>query len=67
MSLGNLQVKEISQNSKRCCESLNKTLHMISHQPSLGLYRIQENIYKILPKVTELHKQFRSENQKLEV
>ena len=44
--------RELEVKSKRCCDGVNKTLHIIVNEPSLGLYRIQQHVRKTIPKVT---------------
>ena len=44
--------RELEVKSKRCCDGVNKTLHIIANEPSLGLYRIQQHVRKTIPKVT---------------
>lgn len=39
---------------------------MISNNPSLGLYRIQENVHKMLPQLANSHLQLEKENAKIE-
>lgn len=43
--------KELDVKSKRCCDGINKTIHVIANEPSLGLFRIQQHVRKMLPKL----------------
>ena len=43
--------KDLEVKCKRCCDGINKTLHIIANEPSLGLYRIQQHVRKTLPKL----------------
>ena len=45
--------RELEVKSKRCCDGINKSLHTIANEPSLGLYRIQQHVRKTLPKLTD--------------
>jgi len=47
-----LAYRELEVKSKRCCDGINKTLHIIANEPSLGLYRIQQHVRKTMPKIT---------------
>ena len=44
--------ESLESKSKRCCDRINKTLHVIANEPSLGLYRIQEHVRKTIPKLS---------------
>lgn len=45
------QHKELDLKSKRCCETMNKSFHLIANEPSLGLYRLQQHVHKLVPKL----------------
>ena len=43
--------KDLEVKSKRCCDGINKTIHVIANEPSLGLFRIQQHVRKTMPKL----------------
>ena len=44
--------RDVDVKSKRCCDGVNKTIHVIANEPSLGLYRIQQHVRKTIPKLS---------------
>ena len=59
--------KQLEEKCKRCCDGMNKTLHTITNNPSLGLFRIQQNIHKMLPIVSHTHTNIKKQNDDLKV
>jgi len=41
-------------------------LHTIANEPSVGLYRIQKNVHKMLPQVADSHKKMRDQTKKID-
>ena len=42
----------------KVCSSVNQLLNIVSNEPSLGLYRIQEHVRKSVPKLQTQVKNF---------
>ena len=51
--------------SKRCCDGINKTLHILANEPSLGLYRVQEHVRKTMPKLSNCVDRMETSDQQL--
>nr|CAB3226086.1 protein MEF2BNB homolog [Phallusia mammillata] len=57
--------RELEEKSRRCCDGINKTIHLIANEPSMGLYRIQQHIHKALPKCVECQRSVSSDSARL--
>ena len=66
MNAQNSHHKEIELKSKRCCETANKSFHLIANEPSLGLFRLQQHVHKLVPKLDDCEAVITSENEKIE-
>jgi hypothetical protein len=53
MNASNSQHKELDLKCKRYCETANKAFHLIANEPALGLYRLQQHVHKLVPKLDD--------------
>ncbi|XP_076818673.1 BLOC-1-related complex subunit 8-like [Clavelina lepadiformis] len=58
--------RELDVKAKRGCDGINKSVHIIANEPSLGLYRIQQHARKTLPKVVASDDQMKEAEKQLE-
>uniref|UniRef100_A0A5S6QEP5 BLOC-1-related complex subunit 7 n=1 Tax=Trichuris muris TaxID=70415 RepID=A0A5S6QEP5_TRIMR len=49
--------KDLEQRCRRACEDASECLHLMAHEPSLGLYRIQEHARKSIISLAESKRQ----------
>jgi len=67
MNKSSVRGRDLEEKSKRACDGVNKTIHMIANEPSMGLYRIQQHIHKSVPKFVACQKLMDENNEQLKV
>ncbi|KRX48657.1 Protein MEF2BNB -like protein [Trichinella murrelli] len=48
------------------CDDLSECLYMVAHEPTLGLYRIEEHIRKSVPALVEMQQKIQKMNERIE-
>ncbi|KRX22107.1 Protein MEF2BNB -like protein, partial [Trichinella nelsoni] len=48
------------------CDDLSECLYMVAHEPTLGLYRIEEHIRKSVPALVEMQHKIQKMNERIE-
>ena len=59
------QHKDLKTKSKRCCETINKSFHLIANEPSLGLYRLQQHVHKLVPMLDNCEALIATESERI--
>ncbi|KRY67375.1 Protein MEF2BNB -like protein [Trichinella pseudospiralis] len=57
--------KDLEQKCRKTCEDLSECLYMVAHEPTLGLYRIEEHIRKTVEDITSSMSVFNSIHENL--
>ena len=50
----------------RVVSRINESIHMVASEPSLGLFRIQEHVYRTLPQLVERKNDLKVNSNKIE-
>ncbi|KAL1285927.1 Protein MEF2BNB -like protein [Trichinella pseudospiralis] len=58
--------KDLEQKCRKTCEDLSECLYMVAHEPTLGLYRIEEHIRKSVPTLVEMQHKIQKVNERVE-
>ena len=51
---------------RRITSRINESIHMVASEPSLGLFRIQEHVYRTLPQLVQRKNELKANVKRIE-